>query len=220
MTPDYLVVHTAAFTGRNCDAGVIDRWHRQKGWSGVGYHYVIINDQHDSLADGAVQPGRATDQTGAHTKGLNSQSLGICCAGHGDINDFTAAQYLSLYKLLAELMHRFSIVPANVIGHREINKLVGRGLLDEQFKTSKSCPGNRVDMDAIRDTLQRQAAGDSATAAITGDDNSRDTHSDEELRAALTVLRESRSHFANAQDELNEFLYHPEVLEFSATGLP
>lgn len=218
MTPEYLVIHTAAFKGRNCDAQVIDQWHLKRGWSGIGYHYVIINDRHDSLADGTVQSGRPTDKAGAHARGINSQSLGICCVGHGDITDFTAAQYVSLYKLLAKLIARYGIDPANVIGHREINKLVGRGLIDEQYKTSKSCPGNKVDMDAIRHALQQQLTGDDVSSA--GDEHNPDDPSDDELRSALAILRKSRAHFANAQDELDEFLYHPEVLEFSVADLP
>jgi N-acetyl-anhydromuramyl-L-alanine amidase AmpD len=219
MTPEYLVIHTAAFKGRNCDAQLIDQWHLKRGWSGIGYHYVIINDRHDSLADGTVQSGRPTDTAGAHARGINSQSLGICCVGHGDITDFTAAQYVSLYKLLAKLIARYGIDTANVIGHREINKLVGRDLVDEQYRTSKSCPGNKVDMDAIRQTIQHQLEGSAATTTVV-DDHNLDQPSDDELRAALAVLRKSRSHFANARDELDEFLYHPEVLEFSVADLP
>lgn len=33
LDPEYLVVHTAAYSGRNCDRDMIDRWHRQKGWT-------------------------------------------------------------------------------------------------------------------------------------------------------------------------------------------
>lgn len=66
MTSDdvqYLVVHTAAFQGRNCDRDVIDAWHRARNWSGIGYHYVIINDLHDRLEDGTVQEGRPCFRT-------------------------------------------------------------------------------------------------------------------------------------------------------------
>ena len=56
MTPEYIVIHTAAFSGKNCDAEKIDQWHRQRGWSGIGYHYVILNDRHDNKADGTFVP--------------------------------------------------------------------------------------------------------------------------------------------------------------------
>jgi len=55
MTPEYIVIHTVAFKGKNCDAKMIDEWHRAKGWNGIGYHFVILNDRHNSKSDGTVE---------------------------------------------------------------------------------------------------------------------------------------------------------------------
>ena len=167
MTPKYLVVHTAAFRGKNCDAARIDGWHRERGWNGIGYHYVILNDKHDSKPDGLVEPGRPENISGAHARGINSQSLGICCVGHGDYNNFTQKQYESLYNLLEELANRYEIQVENIIGHRELNNLIGRGLLDDQYQTYKSCPGNMVDMAGIREVMQRRLSSETDSTLST-----------------------------------------------------
>jgi N-acetyl-anhydromuramyl-L-alanine amidase AmpD len=199
MNPEYIVVHTAAYKGRNCDAKTIDNWHRAKGWSEIGYHFVIINDKHDDKPDGTLEKGRAINKSGAHTKGLNDKSIGICCIGHGDYNDFTAAQYTTLVRLLDELRRQYSIDRSRIIGHWEINHLVMQGIVSEAYKTHKSCPGAKVDLDKLRQRL----AGMTASAA-----------SDvQQLRYAIDVIKANEFRFDQAKDELMEFLYHPEVIE-------
>ena len=73
--PKYIVLHTAAHGNKtqNYDTTVkqIDAWHRAKGWNGCGYHYVI-------RFNGSVEKGRDEKATGAHTRGLNQISIGIC----------------------------------------------------------------------------------------------------------------------------------------------
>ena len=134
MFPEYIVLHTAAFTGRNCDRDMIDEWHKARRWSCIGYHFVILNDKHDLKSDGAVEIGRLTNTSGAHALGLNNCSLGICCVGHDDKADFTPAQYKSLYSLINDLMSEFSISVDNVIGHRELNKLAEKILFHRDIK--------------------------------------------------------------------------------------
>ena len=72
---DYIAVHCAA-TPPKADIGVaaIDRWHRAKGWNGVGYHRVIRRD-------GTIEQGRPDEAVGAHVEGFNSTAVGICLAG-------------------------------------------------------------------------------------------------------------------------------------------
>ncbi len=116
-------MHTAAFNKPNCDRDVIDRWHRQRGCSGIGYHYVIINDNHDDLEDGTIQKGRDINISGAHAKGLNQHSIGTCCAGHGAHQPFTEKKE-NLIELISDLIDQYDNLTAeHVIGHREINKL-------------------------------------------------------------------------------------------------
>lgn len=207
---EYLVVHTAAFGKRNCDRDVIDSWHRQRGWSGIGYHYVIINDLHDRLEDGEVQQGRPTSKPGAHVKGVNSRSLGICCVGHGDQQPHTKAQRASLLKLLADLLDDYPNTSVDkVIGHREVNDLVAAGLVGREYKTAKTCPGTLVDMDEIRTQLKELRVTPSAPEAAEA------TAHEDEIRSALTALAGvPEDLFPNAYDELRAFITHPEVIDF------
>ena len=58
----------------NTDAAEIDRWHRERGWLKIGYHFVIKRD-------GTIEEGRHVDEVGAHAKGHNSTSVSVCMIG-------------------------------------------------------------------------------------------------------------------------------------------
>jgi N-acetyl-anhydromuramyl-L-alanine amidase AmpD len=206
MRPEYIVVHTAAFDGNNCDRDMIDRWHKDRNWSGIGYHFVILNNKHNQKSDGTIENGREINKAGAHALGLNSRSLGICCIGHGDKHDFTPPQYESLYILTRRLMTEFSIPVNKVIGHREMNDLAERGVIASRYRTSKSCPGHKINMDFIREQL-------SSVVINTDVENlevSAELHI--EMANAIAVLQQHRAQFPNAQDELDEFIHHPEII--------
>ena len=70
-----IIIHCSA-TAEGRDFGVADirRWHKAQGWTDVGYHYVV-------RLDGTVQEGRALSEPGAHCKGHNAHSIGICYVG-------------------------------------------------------------------------------------------------------------------------------------------
>ena len=70
-----LIVHHSA-SSRDSTIADIDRWHRERGFEGIGYHYVIE-------ADGALRYGRHPGRQGAHDLGENEDSLGVCVTGHG-----------------------------------------------------------------------------------------------------------------------------------------
>lgn len=204
--PSYIVIHTAAYSGQNCDANMINHWHKARGWDDIGYHFVILNDRHGSKKDGTLEHGRSLTQRGAHTLGLNSRSIGICCIGHGDKENFTNAQYLTLLDLIHRLMSDYSIALKHVIGHREINDLIRQGVVNSQYKTTKTCPGRLVDMDFIRSFIHTNGTKQSDKVDINVDDTM-------PVSVALNLLAKNIHLFGNAQDELNYFLNHPEVIE-------
>lgn len=115
---DLIVVHCSA-TRATDDIGAedIDRWHKQRGWFRIGYHYVIRRD-------GTVEKGRPDDQPGAHARGYNHVSLGICMAGgvaaNGKTpeNNFTPAQFKSLEDLVKRLLNEHP--HALPIGHGQL----------------------------------------------------------------------------------------------------
>ena len=72
---DSLVVHCSA-TRPSMDIGreEIDRWHKERGWSGIGYHMVIRRD-------GTIELGRPIERMGAHVRGHNEGTVGVCLIG-------------------------------------------------------------------------------------------------------------------------------------------
>lgn len=120
---DAIVIHCSATAeGNNYKAADIDRWHREKGYNMIGYHYVID-------LDGSVEIGRPLSMAGAHCidKGLsktsyNSHSVGICYIGGLDYNGKpkdtrTDAQKESMRTLVERLCEKYPI--KEVIGHRD-----------------------------------------------------------------------------------------------------
>ena len=115
---DKIILHCSATpAGRNVSVGEIRRWHKQRGWSDIGYHYVID-------LDGNIDKGRDIDIVGAHTKGHNKHSIGICYVGgvDKDMNSQdtrTIAQMLALGELLAVLRDFYP--EAEICGHNEFS---------------------------------------------------------------------------------------------------
>lgn len=202
----YLFFHTAAADIRNLDAKKIDEWHRNKGWSGIGYHYVICDDRHDSKADGEIEKGRAESKNGAHVYGANSISLGICCVGHGNKRDFTPKQKKSLVKLLVKLADKYDVPTQNILGHREVNQLVAQGVLGDHAKTNKACPGTKVDTDEIRGLVEVARSGGTISVASELGDASVET-----LVEAMAIIDKHKDMLGNAVDDWNTFYFNGEI---------
>ncbi len=107
------------------DRDVIDKWHRERGWDEIGYHFVITNGvlrfgmQYTLAHDGDIQAGRSVGKIGAHCKGHNANSIGICLIGK---HHFTAKQlYSALPTLLGFLMKKYGVSPEAVFCHCEFN---------------------------------------------------------------------------------------------------
>ena len=70
-----IIVHCSATAeGKDFDAKDIDLWHKAQGWDCIGYHYVV-------KLDGTVESGRPIEKVGAHCKGHNAYSIGVCYIG-------------------------------------------------------------------------------------------------------------------------------------------
>ena len=70
-----IILHCSATReGQDVSVETIRKWHLNRGWSDIGYHYVIY-------LDGSIHEGRPVNRSGAHTKGYNSKSIGICYTG-------------------------------------------------------------------------------------------------------------------------------------------
>ena len=113
---DRIVVHCAATPeGVHFDASDIDSWHRGRGWNGIGYHFVV-------LLDGTIEYGRPVETQGAHVRGYNKSSIGLCYIGGVDSSNHakdtrTDAQKESL-KLLIKTLGRLH-PGVTISGHRD-----------------------------------------------------------------------------------------------------
>lgn len=115
-TINRIIIHCSdTKPGQKVDAKIIDRWHRQKGYRKIGYHYVIRED-------GIVEKGRDEAEVGAHCLGYNNGSIGICyCGGRGrdgkPADTRTLPQKTALVRLVQDLCRRYKII--DIAGHCE-----------------------------------------------------------------------------------------------------
>jgi N-acetylmuramoyl-L-alanine amidase len=113
----YLVVHCSdtpddtPLTARD-----IHQMHIGFGWNGVGYHRIIRRD-------GMVEAARPDYWVGAHVKGFNDVSLGVCLIGR---YEFSSVQMDSLEALLKKW--KWNYPNAQICGHRDFEY------------TDKTCP--------------------------------------------------------------------------------
>ena len=119
-----IIIHcTATPEGRAVTVADVDKWHKGKGWNGIGYHYLIG-------LNGEIWKGRDESIIGAHTEGYNNNSIGIAYVG-GMTKDMksakdtrTTAQKISLLNLIKQLKIKYPT--AKIYGHRDFS--------------SKACP--------------------------------------------------------------------------------
>lgn len=114
---DKIIIHCSATSeGVAFFARDIDRWHKERGFKKIGYHYVID-------LDGTVEKGREEDEIGAHCTGENSNSIGICYIGGLDStgkkakDTRTLQQKAALWWLICELWKKYGYIPVH--GHNE-----------------------------------------------------------------------------------------------------
>ena len=116
---DEIIIHcTATIEGKNFKAKDIDKWHKQRGWKGIGYHYVVD-------LDGTIEKGRPESEIGAHTVGHNRYSIGVVYVGGLDKNGKpkdtrTEEQKEALLEILRQLLSKYP--KATIHGHNEFAK--------------------------------------------------------------------------------------------------
>ena len=145
-----LVIHCADTpNGKDFTPEQIDEWHKERGFrraeddkrnfnpqfESIGYHYVIT-------VDGSIHTGRALSERGAHVKGYNSRSVGVCMVGR---DEFTQEQWNSLDTVVGDIDAYFG---------KRLTRM-GHCQLDD----SKTCPGFDVPS-WFRKTLEGHIYGD------------------------------------------------------------
>lgn len=140
---DSIIIHCSATCGQDLRAKDIDRMHRARGFSQIGYNYVID-------LDGMIEEGRPLTVDGAHcnTKGFSSKSynkhsIGICYVGGLDANGKpadtrTPAQKASLRQLIDKLCKEYPII--ELLGHRDTSPDLDDSGEVEPAEYIKACP--------------------------------------------------------------------------------
>lgn len=125
---DYIVLHHAE--ANKCTVEDIHRWHLQRGWSGIGYHYLVRKD-------GSIYRGRPQEAVGAHCPGYNSCSVGVCAEGNYEQENMPTEQQSAILWLVRQLKQ---IYPhAKIVGHRDLY--------------ATKCPGKNFPLSFIQEAL-------------------------------------------------------------------
>lgn len=140
---DLIVIHCSATpNGRPVSVETVRGWHIARGFRDIGYHYLIG-------VDGSVSVGRPEELPGAHAKGFNAYSIGVCLVGGVGGPDkhnpglYTMAQWDSLRIAVGDLLARYPA--ARVVGHRDLSPdLDGDGVI-EPHEWIKLCPAFDVE---------------------------------------------------------------------------
>ncbi|MGI0118566.1 PAAR domain-containing protein [Zooshikella sp. RANM57] len=156
----HIVIHCSATEeGKAFRAADIKRWHvRDNGWQDIGYHYVIC-------LDGTLDKGRSIKIAGAHVKGHNKNSIGICLIGglrNGKpASTYTQKQFTTLNYIVHKLVDRFPL--AEVLGHRDFPGV------------SKACPcfdvaswWNKHKSDTITEEVSTESTTTQNTSGVGG----------------------------------------------------
>lgn len=129
---DHIIIHTAAVkVPTKVDSNDIDRWHRERGFFGNGYHFIL--PWHESRIEEFATGYRCRplNRAGAHVgdcgPGWNARSIGICLVGGLDKNEKPADNYLPhqwfhLERLVPELIRKYPGI-TTVLGHRDLIKI-------------------------------------------------------------------------------------------------
>ena len=109
-TSEIILHHAEA---RHASVEDINQWHLERGWAGIGYNYYVRKD-------GTIWRGRPEWAVGAHAKGHNDKSIGICCEGAYMTEHMPAAQLAALKDLIRDIMSRYGKL--KLLRHKDVNE--------------------------------------------------------------------------------------------------
>ena len=130
----HIVLHHAAAS--TCSVSTVHSWHLKNGWAGIGYHFFIRKD-------GTVYQGRPIDKVGAHAKGANSYSIGICFEGDFTKEIMPAVQFNSGRELIAYIKKKYPTIK-KIVKHKDVcaTSCPGKNFPFEEMiaAEAKKCP--------------------------------------------------------------------------------
>jgi len=139
--PTQIVIHhTASADGAGLDRDELELMHKQRGFTEVGYHFII--DKVEGFYTAIV--GRPLDLMGSHAKGANQNSIGVAFVGNFDLaapHPLMIDEGLRL--VLIPLVKQLKISPSAIFGHREVGT------------TPTVCPGKFFPLDDVKARIDR-----------------------------------------------------------------
>ena len=123
-----ITIHHSA--SHDVSSDEIDRWHKERGWKGIGYHFVVREN-------GNIELGRDINQQGAHNRGKNQSHIGVCVTGRFNTSSPSRRQIISLMYLVGGLCDNYDISIDNIDGHHD------------------NCPGKLFPMQFLKNNIIR-----------------------------------------------------------------
>ena len=124
-----IVVHHSA-SPETTSRETIERWHKDRGFSQIGYHFYIYRTTHKGPR---ITGGRPVEIMGAHAKGFNDGSIGICLAGDYTKSEPAADMWDHLLTICRLMMQRYNLTVDDIYGHGQVGS------------TATACPGYSVE---------------------------------------------------------------------------
>jgi len=135
MVPKKIIVHhSLTKDGATVSWGAIRRYHMEVlGWSDIGYHagVELMRNGYEAVL------GRPWDAVGAHTRGHNFDSLGICFVGNYDLEEPSEDMLVVGAKVIALWLRLFGLRVEDIYPHTF-------------FAIYKTCPGLKFPMDKLK----------------------------------------------------------------------
>ena len=127
MRVERIVVHHSASHPGSTTAELIRAWHKDRGWSDIGYHFVIE-------VDGVVKLGRPISQIGAHVANHNTGSVGICVTGDNTVEgrEWSSVQRARLIEVVRALHVLYGRIP--VLRHSDLADTLCPGLSQQAWE--------------------------------------------------------------------------------------
>ena len=128
---DKIIIHNT--DSEDVPASTIHEWHLERGWFGIGYHFVI-------RANGDIETGRRMNEIGAHARGENENSIGIALTGRFEEHSPTQEQIESLVWLIRELRGKYGNL--QIMRHADVSNTL--------------CPGSLFPWDELQNKLREE----------------------------------------------------------------
>ena len=220
-----LVVHHSASAGKSTNKALIEKWHKERGFSQIGYHRVIE-------ANGSIVQGRSEETMGAHAKGANSGSLGVCVVGNFESEIPSAGQLRALISQLTSWCRKYGLNQDNIYGHFNVPGVTTATLcpgknLKSKLSSIKQSIKQRLNLKlyAVEANIKDPSIRKAVRKALVGDQrfSYEDTKlilkstldgkgvTKQELRDVQIILRQSKTLDSRSKNLINNFLKNPKV---------